>query len=111
MKKRMPHEVAEAVIERADYVCEAMLPGCTWRGSEIHHRKLRSQGGQHDLDTCILLCKHCHMAVHANPARSYEQGLLVKSFDTPVFPPAFYRGVMREEEEDGRSEDPQHQAK
>lgn len=97
-RKPFPAGLAEEIYERADYVCEAMLPGCTWRGTEIHHRKLRSQGGQHDLDTCILLCKNCHMAVHAHPARSYEQQLLVKSFDTPRYPPRYYRGVMRKEE-------------
>jgi hypothetical protein len=98
----MPPEVAEAVIERADYACELMKPGvCTGRGEQIHHRKLRKHGGEHSLANCVLLCRACHHEwVHAHPAWSYEAGWLVKSNDVPVWPPRYYRGVWSRKEED-----------
>ncbi|WP_010120190.1 HNH endonuclease [Corynebacterium nuruki] len=100
-KKRMPPEVAEAVIDRADGWCEALIPSvCTGAPEQLHHRQLRKQGGEHTTDNLVAICASCHSWIHAHPRWAYRAGLLVKSFNTPVFPPAFYRGVMREEEEE-----------
>lgn len=101
-KKRMPPAVVDAIAERAGDWCEAMIPTvCVGPPQQIHHRQMRSQGGEHTVENGIFLCHACHSWVHAHPRWAYRAGLLVKSFDTPVFPPAFYRGRMttREEEE------------
>lgn len=47
-----------------------------------HHRKMRSQGGLDDPANLAALCLGCHTHIHANPKESYEQGWLVKSWDT-----------------------------
>lgn len=52
-------------------------------GADVHHRKERSQGGTNDVDNLILCPHDCHMDIHANPARSYELGHLVRRGDDP----------------------------
>ena len=32
---------------------------------EIHHKKPLSEGGTHDMDNLIALCKSCHSQIHA----------------------------------------------
>lgn len=56
--------------------------------SSLHHRKLRSQGGQDTPDNMIRLCGTgtlgCHSVVHANPAVSRSQGLIVWRIRNPA---------------------------
>ena len=33
---------------------------------EIHHKKPLSEGGTHDRDNLIALCKSCHSSIHAH---------------------------------------------
>lgn len=47
-----------------------------WSDLHVHHKLRRSQGGTDDLSNLVLLCSVHHDAVHANPARSVELGLL-----------------------------------
>jgi hypothetical protein len=56
--------------------CEAALQGCTGRASQRHHVLRRSRGGTDEAANTRDLCWHCHQWVHANPASSYELGLL-----------------------------------
>jgi 5-methylcytosine-specific restriction endonuclease McrA len=49
--------------------------------TEVHHRKIRKQGGSNSLDNLAHLCKPCHDFVHANPELSYELGLLVHQWE------------------------------
>lgn len=64
--------------------CEARASAeCTGRADHSHHRKLRSQGGDDSTANILKVCWRCHHTIHANPAESYEQGWLVKSWDTP----------------------------
>lgn len=101
-RKAMPPAVANAVLDRAEGACEAMIPGaCAWQAQHLHHRKMRSQGGGHTEDNLIAVCSACHTYVHANPAWSYERGLLIRGRDEVTWPPKYYRGVYRKEEEDG----------
>ena len=41
-----------------------------------HHALMKSQGGQDTLEDLIAVCRAHHDWIHANPARSYELGLL-----------------------------------
>lgn len=58
-------------------------PACAGRASQTHHRKLRKQGGTDDPENLLRVCAICHHDIHAQPARSYEHGWLVKSYDDP----------------------------
>lgn len=78
--------VVQAVHERAAGYCE--LCGLPLHGkTDLHHRKLRSQGGADSPENLVVAHHQCHMDVHANPARSYEHGHLVRSFEDPAVIP------------------------
>lgn len=71
------------VRERSKGVCEAAVsPNCSARGTHVHHRRMRSQGGRNDLDNLLDVCLWCHSWIHANPAKSYEFGLLLHAATT-----------------------------
>lgn len=97
--KRMPPVVAEAVEDRAEGMCEALIPGvCNGRAEQLHHRQMRSQGGQHTVENLGHICHRCHDHIHKHPAWAYGAGWLVHGWDVPSWPPRFYRGQIREEE-------------
>jgi len=51
---------------------------CHGRSQHIHHRRLRSQGGDNDFSNLLPMCWRCHDAVHANQA-----GLIVGRTEDP----------------------------
>lgn len=70
--------ITEALAERAGGRCEVHSPVCRG-GLEIrHHKKRRSQGGEHDLGDLLFVCRPCHDYLHAHPAESYEKGWLIR---------------------------------
>ena len=95
-KNRVPKDVAETVINRADGHCEIMhyASGCNGRAEHLHHRKLRSQGGEHTAENLIQICSGCHYWLHNNTGVAYEHGWLVKSMKDPAYIPFERRGVM-----------------
>lgn len=88
-KKKMSSAEYMAVMCRAESdagypACEVMLPGvCDGGVVQWHHRKLRSQGGGHEVTNGLAVCRSCHEAIHADPATSYENGWLVRSCHDP----------------------------
>lgn len=78
---RVPEESAAEVIRRSGGWCECS-ERCTDRGEVIHHRLLRSQGGGHEPSNLLHLSVRHHLRVHANPAESYAQGLLIRRWET-----------------------------
>ena len=89
---RVPARTVELVRQR-DVGCVR----CGRWGGNTHHRKLRSQSSKkevHLLQNLIILCGSgttgCHGIVHANPAESYRQGWLVRSWQDPLVVPVFY---------------------
>lgn len=95
---RIPPAVATEVIDRAGGFCEA----CGWPQMgkmDLHHRKLRSQGGQHTVANLVWLHHECHMNIHANPSRSYGLGHMVRSrmepSEIPVQVMRALRGLRR----------------
>lgn len=97
-RKRMPAHVVREVHARSEGVCEAMIPGvCGWRGEHLHHRKLRSQGGEHTTENTLDICARCHDYVHRHTGWSYEQGLLVKGAAEVTWPPVYYRGRRKDD--------------
>ena len=57
-------EMRKAVHNRSGGKCEARIFGiCTYTGTEIHHRKLRSRGGTNYLRNLMYCCSSCHLAI------------------------------------------------
>lgn len=52
-------------------------------GMEAHHRKLRSQGGGHEITNLVALCPACHRRCHDKRLRAINRGLIVPSFGNP----------------------------
>ena len=80
------------IYERANGLCEAMVPPvCTFRGTDFHHRKLRSQGGVGEVNAGLLLCRACHHWVHHHPRQAEARGLIVRSMHDPGTTKVRYR--------------------
>lgn len=108
MGKSFTGKVRSLIEERSEGLCEAMIPGvCQFRANHVHHRKLRSQGGTEEIDAGLHLCHQCHSYIHMNPAWSYERGLLIHGWDEVSWPPKYYRGIERKEENDAEDTDDQ----
>lgn len=79
-------KVKHIVNERDQGSCVKCQAGAT----DIHHRTPRGMGGTSDpeinygLAGLVSLCRPCHGHVHANPAESYKNGLLVHSWEDPA---------------------------
>ena len=78
---------------------------CVWCGRpwgdrlNVHHRRLRSQGGSGEAANGISVCGSgttgCHGAIHAHPARAAERGHIVRSGDAPTEVPVLsWRGLI-----------------
>ena len=102
-KNRVPTEVAEVVNNRAGGNCEIMNidAKCTGYREQLHHRKLRSQGGEHTVENLCGVCHRCHYWLHAHPAIAYANGWLVKGVKDPAKIPFRRRGVLLYLHEDG----------
>lgn len=94
-KNRIPPDIRRLVMQRAGHQCEVMTdPLCTTRAEEWHHRKLRSQGGEHTVENGLGICPACHRHIHLNPGQSYQEGWLVKSTHDPAAVPVTRRGLV-----------------
>lgn len=107
MAKKMPQSVYEAVFARAESdalhpACEATIRGvCSFRATHWHHRKLRSQGGGHDVVNGLAVCDACHHFFHMHPAVAYGNGWLVPSYLDPALVPVQRRDRVVRLYEDG----------
>lgn len=61
--------------------CTAKLAGCTGRGTERHHIKLRSRGGSDRPANLMAVCLSCHRHIHANPYESHKLGFMRHSWE------------------------------
>lgn len=80
----------DAVLERDGHscvVCGGALHGTRGLDWSVHHRKLRSQGGDNSPDNLISVCGHGtagdHGAIHAAPAKAQKAGWIVKRDQDP----------------------------
>lgn len=86
-KKGSPVTPAQrkAVLHRDGWKCRRC-----WRTVDlnIHHRKLRSQGGTDEAENLVTLCGSgttgCHGWVHANPRIARAHGWMVPSWADPA---------------------------
>lgn len=104
MSSRVPKRVARVVVDRAGGYCEAMCcPNCSGRAEQLHHRKLRSQLGRHEVSNLIHICHNCHSWIHAHTGEAYRIGLLVRGYQEPADVMIAYRnggGVLLFEDGD-----------
>ena len=80
----MKDGVAKRVRARSEGDCEARLEVCQGRAAHLHHRQLRSQGGQDTEANLLHLCFKCHEWAHLHPKEANEKGLIVKSWQDPA---------------------------
>lgn len=74
-------EARKRVEFRAFGRCEANTPACPpreHRGTQAHHRLMRSHGGDHTDENLLWVCDAAHDYVHAHPAESYDKGWLIR---------------------------------
>lgn len=69
---QIPTKAREQVWERQNRQCAR----CGAKGSEIHHRMRRREGG-HGVHNLVGLCGTCHRWVHANPVEAQLQGYII----------------------------------
>jgi hypothetical protein len=76
--KAVPKDVYQQVLARdGGCVARLLVPEVRCAGRiDPHHALMRSQGGKDTLEDLIAVCRAHHDYIHANPARSYELGLL-----------------------------------
>lgn len=56
--------------------CQASLPGCTRKATEVHHKDGR-QKNYLVIETWCASCRNCHVYIHNNPEEARELGLLI----------------------------------
>lgn len=71
----IPTKIREQVWDRQDKQCAR----CGNRGTEIHHRQRRRDGG-HLIENCVGLCGTCHRWAHSQPHNAKEAGFIVSPF-------------------------------
>lgn len=57
--------------------CEAQLPGCTKKATEVHHGIGRVGANFLDETTWVAVCRSCHREIELNPEMAKELGLSV----------------------------------
>jgi len=83
-RKPMSKVLRHAVWARDGGLCQFAGESVSEQDAEIHHRKLRSRGGQDTPENLITLCGTHHRAVHANPIASTERGFICPSTEDPA---------------------------
>ena len=77
-REQILDEVRPLVFARDGYRCRIGLsPECTGQAEELHHKRLRSQGGLDTPDNLIAACHYCHRWCHNHPALAREAGVIV----------------------------------
>lgn len=68
----------KAALLRDGFQCQAVdvFPHECGGGLILHHVRLRSQGGGHEVENLLTLCDAAHLLVHANPAVAKAHGLI-----------------------------------
>jgi len=83
----MNQQVVDIVLERAGNYCEKCGHAQGGENFALHHRKLRSQGGEDDPANLIAVHHSCHNlatdSIHLNPAIAKKNGWIVPSWAEP----------------------------
>lgn len=83
----MNKKVVNIVEERAGKWCE-VCGECAHPNMALHHRKLRSRGGQDTPSNLIRIHHGCHNlrsdSIHLNPEKASQKGWMVGSWQDPT---------------------------
>ena len=61
-----------------DYpMCQAALPRCSHKSTEVHHKKGRGKY-HNDVTTWLSVCRSCHTWIELNPIEAEELGFSIK---------------------------------
>ena len=86
-RTRRPPNASEAVLRGRRTILlqePCRLSGADPHPSEdVHHRKLRSQGGDHRWSNLMPVCRPHHDSIHRNPALSHAAGYIVLRNEDP----------------------------
>lgn len=83
--KQASDEARDEVDQRSGKRCEVRIMCSGAAETAKHHRK---RAGRKDTKANLLaVCESCHRWIHANVAKSYELGLLVRSTADPALIP------------------------
>lgn len=86
----MDKKVVRIVEERAGNYCE-VCGGAALPSMALHHRKLRSRGGQDTPSNIIRIHHGCHNlrsdSIHHNPEKASQKGWMVGSWQEPHLVP------------------------
>lgn len=55
-------------------ICEAVLDGCQWSATEVHHKAGRLPAVFFRRDLWMALCSRCHRWITEHPAEAYARG-------------------------------------
>lgn len=88
----IPLSARRAVAERSSGICEFCDAAFA---AHLHHRKLRSQGGDNSPANLIHLCAADHDWAHRHPRLAVEVGLIVPRHADPETTPVRPLGVTR----------------
>jgi hypothetical protein len=81
-KADIPASVRAYVEGRSWGWCELMeWTDCGQRATHMHHKRLRSQGGQHTASNLLHVCANCHNHIHTSGAVAYARGWLTRTGD------------------------------
>ena len=72
-------DVRIALWERARGRCEGCGKHLGDDGA-VHHRRLRSRGGDHSMGNLLLLCTACHLWAHRNVTEATALGWIVSTW-------------------------------
>jgi hypothetical protein len=85
-KKKIDPQVVQIVHSRAKGYCEVCGRVLGSEGA-LHHRKLRSRGGEHTASNLIYVHHECHNlgtdSIHSRPAYAADKGWMVGSWQKP----------------------------
>lgn len=96
---RQPDKIQRAMLQaRSDGWCEAQLPGCYGRASDMCHRIAAKAGGRPKGDDTRLSnvwhgCRSCHRWATLRPTQAYGLGLALKEHQDTEAEPIVRRGL------------------
>lgn len=96
----VPPIIRIALTVRSGGVCEMAFPDCMGQATDPAHRIRTGMGGRkrasktaHDvLSNLVHACRRCHSWTHAEPAKAYAMGLMLRDGSNPLKEPVVVRG-------------------
>jgi hypothetical protein len=89
----LPTRVREAVVARDQFQCVCCGRDVVLAFAEVHHRRLRSQGGGDGQFNLVTLSRECHAEWHGHPLLARRHGIIVPSWAHPVDVPVLHHAL------------------